>query len=225
MTPEIEAHTEVHKTGHRWIDISVAACALVVSITSLCVAILHGRTMERMADANARLVAANSWPILQSYTSDWARTGNEPVVSLNVSNRGVGPAKVEALELFWDGKPVRNVQALLELCCHAATEAAFGSGRSSQVVSSGRQVLPEGFDISSLQGDVLTAGETRRLYELRRTPANQQLFDQLARASLTVTMRACYCSVFDECWATDFHTLKPEPVRQCAEPKIPFTTR
>jgi hypothetical protein len=65
MTPESHTHAELHHTGHRWLDISVAACAIVVSVTSLVVAIMHGRTMERMAEANARLVSANSWPLLR----------------------------------------------------------------------------------------------------------------------------------------------------------------
>jgi len=64
MIPE-QTHEEIRKTGHRWIDISAAGCALVVSITSLFVAIHHGQSMERMAEANARLVEANSWPLLQ----------------------------------------------------------------------------------------------------------------------------------------------------------------
>ena len=31
-----------HKTGHRWLDISLAASAMCVSVISLVVAILHG---------------------------------------------------------------------------------------------------------------------------------------------------------------------------------------
>ncbi len=224
MTPELETQTELHKTGHRWIDISVAACALVVSITSLCVAILHGRTMERMADANARLVSANSWPILQSYSSNWARSGTAPVVSLNIANRGVGPAKVESLEMFWNGRPLRNARELLDACCHDSALAAIDSGAAAPVVS-GDLALPEGMEISSLQGDVLTAGENRRLYELSQTATNRKLFAQLNDAFHSISLRACYCSVFDECWTTDFHTLSPQPVKQCTQPRVPFTTR
>ena len=52
MYPEVE-RAEAHKTGHKWIDITVALCALVVSGVSLFVAVMHGRTMERMAEALA----------------------------------------------------------------------------------------------------------------------------------------------------------------------------
>src|SRR5882757_7259370 len=201
MTPELETQSELHKTGHRWIDISVAACALIVSVTSLCVAIVHGRTMERMADANARLVAANSWPMLQGYSSSLPREGTAPVVSLNVTNQGVGPAKIESLEVFWKGRPLRNVKELLDACCQAASAGGSAADGSPAVSGPTNQlILPEGMQISSLYQDVLRAGENRRLYELRQTPDNRKLFQQLNDAFFALTLRACYCSVFDECW-------------------------
>jgi hypothetical protein len=54
-----------HRTGHHWIDMTVAVAAVFISVVSRAVAILHGRTMERMAEENARLVATNSWPFRQ----------------------------------------------------------------------------------------------------------------------------------------------------------------
>lgn len=107
MTPA-ESHHEIRKTGHRWIDISVAACALTVSITSLFVAVRHGRSMERMAEANARLVQANSWPLLQRYHSDVGEQG-APVFSLDVANNGVGHVeRLLLLGLLSGPSPIRD---------------------------------------------------------------------------------------------------------------------
>jgi hypothetical protein len=121
MTPENEAVAEIRKIGHRWVDLSVAVCALVVSMTSLWVAVRHGHPMERMADANARLVSANSYPLLQHFQSSAADLQSaldgipgQLVASLNVINSGVGPAKVETLEIFWNGRSVRSVRELLQ---------------------------------------------------------------------------------------------------------------
>ena len=58
MTPESDIAPEVRKTGRGWVDLSAAACALIISVTSLWVGVRHGHTMERMADSNARLVSA-----------------------------------------------------------------------------------------------------------------------------------------------------------------------
>jgi hypothetical protein len=219
-----ESHSEIHKTGHRWIDLSVAACALVVSITSLGVAVHHGHTMERMADANARLVAANSWPILQRFSSNVGTSGGV-VASLNVKNDGVGPAKVEWLELSWEGRPLRNVQELIDACCHDAAASIPPAPAGTASLTPDLPDLPPGMQISSLQGEVLRAGEERRLYELPDSPANSKLALQLSQAFRRIGMRACYCSVFDECWVTDLRTLSPEPVQRCVAPAVLFSTR
>jgi hypothetical protein len=62
MIPE-QNHDKIRQMGHRWIDISAGGCALVVSMTSLFVAIPPGQSMERMAEAKARLVEANSYAV------------------------------------------------------------------------------------------------------------------------------------------------------------------
>jgi hypothetical protein len=204
MTPE-ESHAEIAKTGHRWIDISVAACALIVSVTSLFVAVRHGHSMERMAESNARLVQANSWPLLQRYQSDVGR-GGAPVFSLDIVNNGVGPAKVESLEVAWKGQPVRNPRQLLALCCGQDPDGSSG------------------IESSGLMGYVLRAGEIREIVEFAEDAPHEGLLKQL---KLTISLkdiswRACYCSVFDECWVSDLQTLHPQSVAQCPVPKVPF---
>jgi hypothetical protein len=33
-----------------------------------------------------------------------------------------------------------------------------------------------------------------------------------------MTARACYCSVLNECWITDFQQSRPQPVKDCRAP-------
>src|SRR5438045_7304822 len=102
MSLDVEAHSghHAHKTGHTWVDMTVAFSALFISVVSLGIAILHGRTMEKMAEANARLVAANSWPFL-SYSAGTNTTNGVTRIHMRVVNSGVGPAKIESAELVW----------------------------------------------------------------------------------------------------------------------------
>jgi len=99
MDVEPGHHAHPHGTGHRWLDLSLAASAMCVSLVSLVVAIHHGRTMERMAEANARLVAANSWPFLGYSTGNVGPDGRNKI-DLKVVNDGVGPAKIESFEIW-----------------------------------------------------------------------------------------------------------------------------
>ncbi|HUJ52846.1 MAG TPA: hypothetical protein VLX08_04785 [Steroidobacteraceae bacterium] len=38
----------------------------------------------------------------------------------------------------------------------------------------------------------------------------------------SIVMRACYCSVFDECWLSDLRTLHPPRLKECPVPGVPF---
>jgi hypothetical protein len=67
---------------------------MFVSVISLFVAIEHGRTMERMAEANARMVEANSWPFVEYDSHNVDEQGNAKI-RLVLTNQGIGPARIE----------------------------------------------------------------------------------------------------------------------------------
>jgi hypothetical protein len=208
MSLDIETHAESHphKTGHKRLDMLVAFSALFLSVVSLGVAILHGRTMENMAEANARLVAANSWPFL-SYGAGTATVNDVARIHMQVVNSGVGPAKIESAELVWKGVAYRGDQDFLKACC--------GFDPASQTP----------FDSDLLPAEVLRAGERITFLEFKRT-ASPEVFAALQRAitSGELQLHVCYCSIFDECWKSDLtvFSLTPVPVQACVQPKVPF---
>ena len=208
MSLDVHAHTEphAHKTGHKWMDMTVAFSALFISVVSLGVAILHGRTMERMAEANARLVAANSWPFL-SYSAGTAIADGVPRVHMSVFNSGVGPAKIESAELVWKGVAYSGDEDFLKACC--GFDPASGTGPDSDL----------------LQNEVLRAGGQIEFLALPKS-ANPAVFALLQRAMLSrdLQLNVCYCSIFDDCWQGDLTTLslKPKPVQACLQPKVLF---
>jgi hypothetical protein len=208
MALDVETHAEshAHKTGHKWVDMMVAFSALFISVVSLGIAILHGRTMEKMAEANARLVAANSWPFL-SYGAGTVTTDGVTKVDIHVVNSGVGPAKIESAELVWKGVAYGSDQAFLKACC--GFDPASGAA----------------FDSDLVPYEVLRAGERIKFLEFTQS-ASPVVFVALQRAMLSrdLQLHVCYCSIFDECWTSDLTTLslKPTPVQACVQPKVPF---
>ena len=106
MTPEHETVHVPHSTGHRWVDMAVALSALFVSIVSLALAVHHGDAMDR-------LVAANSWPFLMYDTESIDPQGNRRI-SLKIENSGVGPARIQTFEVWWQGQPVSTASELLQ---------------------------------------------------------------------------------------------------------------
>src|SRR5712671_6426601 len=164
---ETQAESHAHKTGHKWVDLIVAFSALFISVVSLGIAILHGRTMEKMADANARLVAANSWPFL-SYGAGW------------VATNGVGPAKIESAELVWKGVAYDGDRAFLKACCDL--DPASGAHVDSTLVP--YEVLRAGEQIKFLEFS--QPANPTVFAALQRAILSQDL-----------QLNVCYCSIFD----------------------------
>jgi hypothetical protein len=207
MLVDVETHApHAHKTGHNWVDLVVAISALFVSVVSLGIGILHGRTMERMAEENARLVAANSWPFV-SYGAGTDTTDGVVSVRMQLANSGVGPAKIVSAELKWKGVSYRSDRAFLEACCNLEPAS----------------LTP--YDRNLVPNLVLRAGEKNLFLQFSKA-ANSEVFSALQRAALSsdLQLNICYCSIFDECWQDDVTTLNLEPkhVDACVVPKVPF---
>jgi hypothetical protein len=190
---------EPHKTGHRWVDFVIAGSALLISVISLVVAIGHGEIMRQMAEANARLVKANSWPFIGAHMSV-----GEKAISLGIANEGVGPAKVRWVQVTYDGKPARSTLELLTRCCG---------------------LTPGGhvdYEYALLTNTVVRAGDTVDMITLRREPVNESIFKILRPNARRVGFRVCYCSVFDECFISDGLSLDTHTVGRCVAPADAF---
>lgn len=182
-------------------DFAVPLSALAVSMISLAIAIHHGHTMQKMADENARLVQANSWPLLQ-FTTGNANDKGEPEITLNVENAGVGPAKLISLEIFHGDKRIRTPRDLVQALDPATTRPQLSLGLTMPVV--------------------VRAGDSQLLMGLKRQ-GQETFWDKLNTARFELRFRACYCSVFDECWVSDLATVSPQHVDHCAVNADTFT--
>src|SRR5215472_17862875 len=109
MELDPEAHERGHRVGTRWIDLALALAALLVSISSIMIALQNHHAMQR-------LVTANSWPYLE-LTEGNAAEDNTPMVHLGVKNVGIGPAMIEKFVVTYAGEPVTGPGDLLTRCC------------------------------------------------------------------------------------------------------------
>ena len=204
MKPEHETPHVAHSTGRRWLDLTLALSAMFVSIVSLAVAVHHGNAMDR-------LVAANSWPFLMYSTSNTDPQGNRRI-TLNVENDGVGPARVQTFEVWWQGQPVATAPELLQRCCMTDSKTPLDSStaRSLHLV------------IGQVASRVMRAGDAESFMSLELKDANADIWHRLDIARLQLKLRACYCSVFDECWISDLRTPHPTRIDKCPVPKVDY---
>ena len=214
MLPDTEAAPEVHRTGHRLADLIVGFSAIFISVCSLGLAIHHGHTMERLVEANSR-------PFLEFGTSNGAARAGAPgaepggagefanVLSVSISNAGAGAARIDRFSMALDGRPAADWS---ELFRRLRDEAVAKHALPPGTMSSGT------LSYSSVADTYLKAGAERSILRWPRSEANAPLWDYIdaARQASRITLEACYCSIFDQCWVAQTRTFRPVPVKACS---------
>ena len=196
-----------------WAESALAIGAVVIAGVSLWVAFDAERT-------NRELVTSQSWPYVEAYESD--TPGDPRVMRLMIANDGIGPAKLETFELFWQGQPQHNPWELLTNCC---TSGQKGTGPRGSYAA-----LQSNVDLqtSSDEGVVLRAGESIPFLVLTRGAGGADIWDALhSRLRGNVSLRYCYCSAFDECWLATQQfghpmSMNPPQVRACPRPQATY---
>ena len=201
---EHESHSHGHHTGIPWVDVILAGSAIFISVVSLMVSIHHGRTMEKLVAANEKQVKASTLPILRYVVGNV--TDNKRMIHFQVTNGGTGPAIVEWFRLKWEGQPTTGPTDLLERCC-----------------SGGKPVKIKNAWNDAASGTTLPARDIRNVFAVPATGVDAAIYKILNdEARYKVEAEACYCSVLDECWVTDFKN-QPRDVKVCE--RIPENQR
>jgi hypothetical protein len=178
--------------------------AVIIAAISLWIAIDTERT-------NRQLVAEAAWPFVQVYTR--GGSDSRQPLSLNIANAGIGPAKIETLELFWKGRAYQGGADLLKDCCDYKTPQSNQSPLEDSPLST-----------SDVAGTVLRAGEDVSIVRYALTPDNTATWQALRSQRMKIGYRICYCSVFNDCWSSelrqlsDKQNLHPPAVKMCPQP-------
>jgi hypothetical protein len=196
-------HAHEHKTGIPWLDGIIAVSVIFISVLSLAVSIEHGKTMAKMVDQNQKLLAASTMPLL-TMGNNFAPLTGQPQMRVVITNGGVGPAVIDRFELGYKGKIYPTKDAFLRACCAEAYLKSMKDGHTQVYYSNvSSRILP-----AREQIDVLT---------IEPDKSGMDLFNSVSRVmhSDDITAHACYCSVLDECWETNFGQKRPQPVKEC----------
>ncbi len=144
-------------------------------------------------------MAADSWPDLAFGSSNANDAGTVDDLTFDIENDGIGPARLETLQVFHKGTRQDSFPALLKAWCD----------------TSGKKI---GYATSAVLNRVLPARETTHVIRLKRG-TNSALWDALNRERNQMDVLMCYCSVFDECWINDTRAKRTQRVEQCTQPE------
>ena len=184
-----------HKTGHNWLDIVIGVAVIAISIASLWVAAGESRTQEK-------ILAASVWPYMQFGSSNVSTTGDSEVDFI-IENAGVGPAHVKWFTMYYKDKPYATIRELLMACCGVKSHDHLWT------LTSG------------LQGNVLTAHETVNFIHLPASKNTIAVVKKIDKERHNVYVRACFCSVLNDCWLFDSREDEPAPLKACPKAEEP----
>lgn len=144
----------------------IAVAALVVSISAVVVG-LYEAHLQRQHDR------AEVWPRVEIYTFKTTQGA-----SVYLDNGGIGPAVVQSIEVFVDGRLQRTwLGALTTLLGHR----------------------PTAYNNSTVANRAIRAGDRVELVGITNADMPPDLWKLVPR----VRVRVCYTSVFGEAWSTE----------------------
>jgi hypothetical protein len=217
---EIEKPHVAHRsTGIRHLDLILPITALFVSLVSILIAWHHSQIMRELVHENERIVAAESLPYLDIYSSEVASDLKTPALRLSIQNEGVGPARIAEVSMTVNGKPVPDFNTLVDQCCAPGLLRAKGvDAKQYRSLRNGEVVL------SSVRDRMIRPGDAADVFAWPITPQNKPVVDRLQAglASDVVNISVCYCSVFDDCWVRTDSDRRPAAVKQCPIAAVPY---
>ncbi|WKE64583.1 hypothetical protein PVT67_13015 [Gallaecimonas kandeliae] len=176
----------MHKKWYQNPEMIVGLSALIVSLVAVFVGV-YSASIDR---AYAR---ASVWPRLEIYRNytqkkeDGKEAGS--LLQYGVNNNGTGPAIIKYAKVTLDGKAVKNWADLMKAV----------AGNANQL------------NQSQINGRTLPAQQSITAFGTENQPFIKAWFGNEAKR---LTIDLCYCSIYDECWATDIAN-KPKPIPAC----------
>lgn len=178
------------KPSARRYDLLAALVATFVSVLALFVS-AYSTYWQRQQ------TRAMTWPRLTERTSG-TLDGKKPFI-ITLTNGGTGPLEMHSLVVLLDGAPVHDIDDLVKKLTalrdpsHGELDASFG--------------LVAG----------LSAGEQREVIHIEDEDLARLFAKARYDGTERIQIRACYCSLLDECWRLDDRDdgSFPVEVRRC----------
>jgi len=177
------------KTNRRDIGDIASFVAVALSVLALCTSAYQSMLMRdqtRLMQVESR---ASVWPSVAIGEND-THTSTEDQFTWRVDNNGVGPAKIESVQVSVDDKPYRTWK---EIGTMLVPDHPFHAQQSS------------------INGIVLPASINREttveMVKLTDPVLARAFHDAQSRFKITI----CYCSVYDDCWIADIQNRVKQP--------------
>lgn len=188
----------------RWLPFALAG-HLLVGVPTLLISLVVAYGTYVQARATQRMQQAAAWPFVAYGTSNYDAAGRHSI-DLSLANNGVGPAVLGPVEVRYGGKAMVTATDLLRACC------GYRGGAMQ-------------LGTAPLANAVVRPGERISFVTFADVASNARLFAALERERWKIDVRACYCSIFDDCWIVRGVQGKPAQVAACPTDWTAFRDR
>ena len=166
------------------VQLVIALCAILISGASFYATFLQ-------AQAESLQVKAATWPYLQFDSGNVDNETGRFLVSMELANRGVGPANIRWFRMRWGDVQSNNINEILDACC--TVDLAEGDPPVTRRVTT-----------AFTENLVLGAGEEQLIVEIDPDFNHEEMVAKSDRMRFQLLMGACYCSLLDTCYVTNF---------------------
>ena len=169
--------------------------ALAISALAFALGVYQARLMNEQTRLMQTEARASVWPYVSIGYAISDEAGENGGYTWQVSNDGVGPARIESVTLAVDGKPIARWKDLFR--------AVFGEDVAIDATYS--QIYGKVLPPSTNRETTIDAVHVYDIAQAKAMFAAQNRFD----------MRICYCSVYGECWIARQRVADVTPVARC----------
>lgn len=181
----------------RWLPLAMVG-HFVVGEPALLISLVVAYGTFVQAGATQRMQQAAAWPFMAYQTGNYTADGQR-LVNLSLTNNGLGPAIIGAVEVSFRGRALRSPVDLLTACC------GYREGQAMQLRT------------SAIVNVALRPTEEVMFMSLPAVTANAGMVDRFDAVREQIKVRACYCSIFDDCWTIEGSQVQPRPVKACPD--------
>lgn len=190
------------------LNLIVAVCAVLISAASFVATYVQ-------SEAALQEVKAETWPFLQIDHGNVDPDTNADDIYYYLENAGVGPAYVKSFILRYEDKPVLSFPNFVRTCCLAEGEKIGATTAEGSVQVRGVTDTPSNL--------ILPSGGQVAVFVVQSEKNSQEIWKRIDNARWKLKAKACYCSILEECFETNFVD-DPIEVKVCRrDPELEYS--
>ncbi len=161
------------------LGVVLALIAVVISICTMIISLVETSIMQKQQQSMSESAKASIWPYVIPQV-DTAIKDEDAEFSLVVENKGVGPALIKNLELYYDGQPLEGspFTYVLKLCPDA---------------------IPTNVYTNRISNSVLSPGESKQVLGMTLKHVD---FLKFAEFTSKISTNYCYSNIYGDLWVS-----------------------